>query len=376
MPRLTDAQLAQLDRYLANDCSAEERAAVLQWLQDDPALARRVDAVRHAIATASDRAPDSATSWTTFRAHVPDWETRSSGASTMASPASSRSMRDETRDVTRHPAHVMTRWARIPGQSGTWRWIGGATLVAGLIVGATVYRRDRDTLWPTTSHTYTTRSGMLASIALPDGSHVTLAPRSRLTVASAAGNAVRDVTLDGEAYFQIAHHPSTPFIVHTAQATTQVLGTSFDVRAYAGDSLSQVVVTDGQVALRTPNAALGTGVRLGRGDRGRMGAAGLATVTHDVDLDAVTSWTNNTLTFQLTPLRDVVRDMERWYDIDIVLADPALGNVPVSIAFDGRSSRAEALTLLANALNVRYHQSGRVVTLDAAPNAVPDAARH
>jgi hypothetical protein len=58
--------------------------------------------------------------------------------------------------------------------------------------------------------------------------------------------------------------------------------------------------------------------------------------------------------------------MERWYDIDIVLADPTLAEVPVTIAFDGTSSRTEALTLLANALNVRFRQVGRTVTFGTA----------
>ena len=98
------------------------------------------------------------------------------------------------------------------------------------------------------------------------------------------------------------------------------------------------------------------------GDLGRIDVAGLATVAHNVSLDQYTSWTRGTLTFYNTPLRDVVQEMNRWYDVTIVLGDSSLASATMTGTLPIHSAR-EAIGDIAAAQHLRSVRHGQVVTL-------------
>jgi len=115
------------------------------------------------------------------------------------------------------------------------------------------------------------------------------------------------------------------------------------------------------VALRPAAAPASSGTTLVRGDLGRIDAAGLATVAHNVAADPYTSWTRGTLTFDNTPLRDVVREMNRWYDITVVLADTSLASSKVTGVLSIHSAR-DAIADIAAVQHLRAVRRGQVVT--------------
>jgi ferric-dicitrate binding protein FerR (iron transport regulator) len=80
-------------------------------------------------------------------------------------------------------------------------------------------------------------------INLPDGSKVVLNANSKLEYPPGFSNNTREVYLDGEAYFDIAHDPGKPFIVHTGSISTRVLGTAFNINAYRSQQFVEVTVT-------------------------------------------------------------------------------------------------------------------------------------
>ena len=96
---------------------------------------------------------------------------------------------------------------------------------------------------------YSTMRGQYATIQLTDGSHVTLAPQSRLTIPAAFATGPRDISLEGEAIFDVHHDVAHPFRVHANGARVEDIGTRFDLRAYASDSSVTVAVAEGSVAL-------------------------------------------------------------------------------------------------------------------------------
>lgn len=92
-------------------------------------------------------------------------------------------------------------------------------------------------------------------VSLPDGSSLLLQPRSRVRYARRFSGKQRRVDLTGEAYFEVLKDPQRPFLVYTDRLITKVLGTSFTVRAYAGDDRAVVTVRSGKVAVLKPKEA-------------------------------------------------------------------------------------------------------------------------
>jgi len=215
---------------------------------------------------------------------------------------------------------------------------------------------------------WATGTGQRTTFRLADGTRVTLATNSRLRSATAADAKKRDVYLDGEGYFEVSHDAARPFTVHAGDAVVRDIGTAFGVRAYAGDSSVQVVVAEGEVALRparagaAPGADRADGATLTRGQLGRLTKGAPAAIVENVDLDAYLGWTQGRLVFKRTPLREVVSQLGRWYDVEFELADSALAARRFTGAFEGESL-AEVLELMAPSLELRYERRGRTVVL-------------
>jgi ferric-dicitrate binding protein FerR (iron transport regulator) len=89
--------------------------------------------------------------------------------------------------------------------------------------------------------------GTQSRITLLDGSVVTLKDGSRLNLKNNFSGNTREITLEGEAFFEIAHNPKKPFIIHTGSVKTTVLGTSFSIKAIPGETSITVAVTEGKV---------------------------------------------------------------------------------------------------------------------------------
>src|SRR5690606_823705 len=132
----------------------------------------------------------------------------------------------------------------------------------------------------------------------------------------------RVVTLSGQAYFTVTHDPAHAFTVHSAGIATRVLGTSFVVRAYETDRAPQVAVTEGKVAVN--NAS--TSKILLPGDVASVPANLEITLASKVSMADVVGWMRGQLVFDGTPLRDVIVELERMYDVDITLASRSLGD--------------------------------------------------
>lgn len=96
---------------------------------------------------------------------------------------------------------------------------------------------------------YKNTTGKTLCIALPDASLVWLQPMGTLTFTDFRQQRPREVTLDGEAYFEVTSDPGKPFVVYTGEVTTRVLGTKFNIKAKLGEQTVEVEVTEGTVAL-------------------------------------------------------------------------------------------------------------------------------
>jgi len=270
-----------LDRYLAGEASPAEARAVQEWLAADPEHAALLEDLRLIKRVTSERVPESSVdaAWAKALQEL--------------KPRASR----------RIPLAVLA----------------AAAVAIALIGGRAVLRRAPQL------REVATAAAQRAVVRLRDGTQVTLAPKSRLRYAPDYGKADRDVYLDGEAYFQVVRDERLPFRVHTAASLTEDLGTAFVITAYADQITTEVVVAEGRVALRRalPDtlAAAPPALVLGARDLGRLGASGVATLQRGVDVDRQLAWTTGVLAFDGTPLRDAVRTLGRWYDVEIRLGD-------------------------------------------------------
>jgi transmembrane sensor len=201
---------------------------------------------------------------------------------------------------------------------------------------------------------YATGRGERGAVTLPDGTRLILAPDSRLRAPRAFGRATRDVELEGAAFFQVAHNPAHPFLVHAANAVTQVLGTEFSVTAYPGERQVEVVVKTGRVGVR--------GAVLTHGQLGRVEANGAVSVLQNVDLDRYFAWTEGRLVFEDATLGEALPKLSRWFDLDFRISDSSLANRQLTASFHDQPS-ANALDLLASSLDLRYERHDRTVTL-------------
>jgi transmembrane sensor len=236
------------------------------------------------------------------------------------------------------------------------------TIGGGLVACAT----QRASTPATPAVAATTTPGERATFRLSDGTQVMLSVASTLRYPKAFPEGAREVTLEGEAYFDVVHDEGHPFLVRAGGLVAKDLGTQFTVRAYPDDEGARVVVREGKVAIR----ALTDGPErvVGPGELGRL-VEGRVPMVEPADTVIWFAWTEGRLAFDDTPLREALPQLGRWFDLEFRLADDSLGDVPLTATLKTQPT-PEVLGSLSASLGLRHRQRGRTVTFYA-----PDHAR-
>jgi transmembrane sensor len=255
----------------------------------------------------------------------------------------------------------------------------GIGLVAAALVvvavGVTMFSRQMRGPVALASREYATAPGERETVTLPDGTEFTLAPASRLRLGPGYGATRREITLEGEAYFVVVHDPGRPFVVRAAHAITTDIGTRFDVRAYADDRDARVVVTAGAVSVASAGVGAGSGAPsepstprssrvVTRGMEVDVAPEGTLSVASGVDVDAAVGWTSGTIAFQGTALSDVVRELARWYGIDVRVGDASLAGRRITASFKDEA-KDDVLRSVAAAVGATVERRGPTIVLVA-----------
>lgn len=192
---------------------------------------------------------------------------------------------------------------------------------------------------------HTTGIGERRIVTLPDGSTAELGSYSALSVDYTEHE--RRLTLDrGQAFFVVARDASRPFIVGAGVGSTHALGTQFDVKLV--DDAVTVTVVEHSVSVHIPSAVP---VEISEGWQVSYDAAGIAP-PHQIDIATAQAWRQDRIVFEDVPLRDVLRELERYRRGRIVLMDDSIGNIPVTAIFETRKADA-ALRTIAETLPIR-----------------------
>lgn len=177
---------------------------------------------------------------------------------------------------------------------------------------------------------------VLNTVALPDGTFVSLNSNTKISYPEKFSGKNREVTIEGEAFFEVKPDKNKPFIIHAGKAQIRVLGTSFSVSAYPATKQVEVIVQTGkvQVVNKTSEKLQTDELILTPGDKGTLVyASNTMQKTTNQDPNFI-AWKTHNLTFKATSLREVIENLEKVYKVNIRLADPKLNELLLTAQFN------------------------------------------
>lgn len=202
--------------------------------------------------------------------------------------------------------------------------------------------------------------GKLLIKKLPDGSTVWLNARSDIKFEENFKGDNRDVFLTGEAYFDVAHNPDKPFVVHTGTVGTKVLGTAFDIDAYEKDKV-KVTVTRGKVRVADGETQL---VLLTKNNQLRYDFKTKSIEKLDVNTNLATSWTVGELVFDNVTLLEASKVISRQYNVEFVFNDPEIERTKFVISFKNSVKIDQLLDVLSKLNHFTYQIKDNKITIN------------
>jgi ferric-dicitrate binding protein FerR (iron transport regulator) len=172
--------------------------------------------------------------------------------------------------------------------------------------------------------TKSNRAGQKSQIHLPDGTTVWLNAESAVTYPESFESALREVWLEGEAYFEVHKDTIKPFRVHTGLVCTEVLGTAFNVTAYPEEQTIRVSLTKGKVMVSIRNENKIKEIPLDPGEQFSYNRTQNNYKTDVFDPMVTTGWKDGVIYFKKASFEEVVRTLSRWYDVQFTVVNPGL----------------------------------------------------
>ncbi|WP_374163667.1 FecR family protein [Arcticibacter sp. MXS-1] len=151
------------------------------------------------------------------------------------------------------------------------------------------------------------------SLRLPDGTLVWLNSETVLVFPSAFTSKERKVQLKGEGYFEVAKDASRPFIVETEEASVEVLGTHFNVRAYPTDNAVFATLLEGRVKVDNSRESR----LLSPGEQGIASSSDSRISVSAVRVNDAVAWKNGLFVFRDNTVREIMEQVARWYNVDV-----------------------------------------------------------
>jgi ferric-dicitrate binding protein FerR (iron transport regulator) len=224
--------------------------------------------------------------------------------------------------------------------------------------GQLAYHKEGTATTEAAYNTVTTPKGRQFQVALPDGTRVWLNAASSLRYPTLFTGKERKVEITGEAYFEVAANPAMPFRVKVNKTTDiEVLGTQFNINSYTDEANMNATLLEGSVqVVRDGEKAL-----LHPGQQAQV--SGQIKIVSNVNVEKVVAWKNGVFDFQDANLEEVMRQLERWYDIDVIYKK----GIP-KLEFIGKMGRDLSLSAVLNGLQMskvhfRLEEGRRLIVL-------------
>jgi transmembrane sensor len=232
------------------------------------------------------------------------------------------------------------RFARTMYNRSAYYVMAGAVVFILLLFGIRMFEMDISTqsaarAWIEKS----TRKGEKIILSLPDGSTITLNADSKIKYPAQFTLPSRDVFLEGEAYFSVAHDSARQFIVHTGRVSTTDLGTKFNISAFPSDSTIAVSLEEGTVAVASGNVDKAhRALVLAPSEQFIFNRRSGSSTVGSFDPRKTSGWRNNLFVFDNEPLSTVLVKMEREYGVKFEVSDTALTRRFIKADFHNESA--------------------------------------
>lgn len=288
-----------LGKYLAGECNTRELAEVEEWL----------------------RTPENASELETLRQF---WEASEVEPALVDTDRAWDQVKGRIKPLDATPAPA------IPRRRTPFWWAAAAVLV--MAVGLGWYLTRSDAPVEVNYTTFANADSSPQTVQLPDGSVVTLNSGAEIRFAEGFSEPLREVQLEGEAFFDVTKNPAKPFVVRAGGAEVRVLGTSFNVSTEQGLA---VKVTEGKVKLSAPpsEAAAAESVVLEAGMEGRYDEE-RAEIVEVGEMEAnELYWKTQRLEFKASPLTDVRLELEALFGVEIELENENIARCKLTTNF-------------------------------------------
>lgn len=204
------------------------------------------------------------------------------------------------------------------------RWWAAAVLIPFIFLcGSVWFLADKIGLFSETEYAeLVVPCGEQMRVVLQDGTIVQLNSDTRLKYPKKFGIFTRTVELWGEGYFEVAKEKDRPFVVDLGDINVKVTGTKFNVKAYTAESNLWVTLDEGGVLLKDTK---GKEYPLHPGESAEYNRrSGVCQISRPENMEQITSWRSKGLNFYLTPLKEIVKVLERQYDVHFIVPDSSL----------------------------------------------------
>lgn len=198
--------------------------------------------------------------------------------------------------------------------------------------------------------------GKNSSITLPDGTIAYLNAGSRLVYPNFFAGKNREVILVGEGFFEVAPNEKMPFVVQTNDLNVVALGTKFNLSAYPTDNTIETVLVEGKVKINLNDPSFKKEYTLEPSQLATYNRTSAETNVKNVDVINYVSWHEGYLNFESADLSRIVKKLERYYNINIILDDPMLGIRSITGKLYLRDETGYVLKVLAKTASAEMKQ--------------------
>ena len=254
-------------------------------------------------------------------------------------------------------AYQRLRQIMADGRHGGLCLAAAFAVAASVAVAAVAGYSAHDILKPVQEFEVVAERGHKSMVTLPDGTVVWLNSDSRLTYTSDYNSKVRDIFLDGEAYFDVAKNPDIPFVVDAGEVRVRALGTKFNVRAYHDEMSIRTTLVEGKVLASSGDDDVVLSPCQEAVYERRTGELSAADAPN---ADHLVPWRANEIYLDGMTLASVSRMLERMYNVDVVFSDSSVAGYTYT-GLIRNSSLMNVLELISGTSPVKYRMNGNTI---------------
>lgn len=333
----------KLGRYISGESSPEERQEIDAWINADPVHEELLNELQDIWSTREKEEWDIDAAWKNISGKLTDQR------------ETPLRLVDSTEKKIKNTGYSSTT-----SRNRLWKFSIAASLILiiGVLLTLMLSLEQPVPEEPPVMQELIVERGQRSQFKLSDGTRVWLNSDSRLKVPAQFSRGLREVYLEGEAFFDVTKNPDLPFIIHAGESVTTVLGTQFNLQAYPDEDI-QIVVKEGRVVFGSHQRD-DESSELVKNQMAVLSDADQLIINKVADLERYIGWTEGRLVFEDTPLKEVAKKLERRYDIECTIEERALQNRTVTATFEDETM-TEVLKIIALSVGITYEKEKRSI---------------